>query len=234
VPVQIRLGGLTERILTLTEAPERACKCCSAPFSSSNEQLEFCSSTCVDTYFRVLEEELLEQKRSQISALQGLSRACLVCGNQIQALTKRHTTKQYCSSGCVLKGMSRTTKIIRPCVHCDVDVLVPRNMRPDFVRCPKHQSLWPKVRLESAQNMKRTKAAQAPFDQYLLKGPWWDHKKRAWTVLLMHSGASSKREMEYARYLLSVKEGSRLSDATPVIYVDGDRTNVEVSNLALG
>lgn len=153
------------------------------------------------------------------------------------ALTARKLPRTYCSQKCSSKATSGHRDlgpVVRPCVHCGVDVMVLASSRPEFARCDKHRILWPKVRLESAKNVKKVRAAEAPFEQYFLRGPWWDHKNRAWTVLLMHSGASSKREMEYARYLLSVKEGNRLSDSVPVVYVDGDRTNVEISNLALG
>lgn len=232
MPVRVRLARFFRKDLKLSECASRICKCCSSEFSTTNVELELCSSACVEMFFKVEQEELTRRKEAQLSFLPPPS--CVVCGKAMQELTLRKTIKRYCSATCTLRAVPRDNKIERPCVHCNDPVLVHVTMRLDFVRCSKHRSLWPKIRLESAQNLKQTKEAAAPFDQYLLRGPWWDHKKRAWTVLLMHSGASSKREMEYARYLLSVKSGSRLSDSVPVVYVDGDRTNVEVSNLALG
>lgn len=219
----------------MSELISRTCKCCTLAFTTKNISLEFCSSRCVETSFKIQQDELAQQRTLQMNALADVPGLCVVCGTAVNAFTARHTVKKYCGAACAGKGVSMTRKpMLRPCVHCNVDVLTSSNIRPAFVRCAKHRDLWPEVRMRSAKNLKRVKAAEAPFDQYLLRGPWWDHKKGAWTVLLMHSGASSKREMEYARYLLSVKEGSRLNDEVPVVYADGDRTNVDISNLALG
>jgi hypothetical protein len=214
----------------------RSCKCCTRNFTASNSYLEFCSPKCIETYFLIQQEELQGQKKVQLAALTALVNTCLNCGKEISAFTTRNAPKLYCGPVCVAKATSLKghAPVVRPCVHCDVDVQVPSNLRPEFVRCAIHRNLWPKVRSDSAKNLKQTKVAEAPFERYLFRGPWWDHKRKSWTVLLVHSGASSKREMEYARYLLSVKTGHRVSDSDLVTYVDGDRTNVEISNLALG
>lgn len=211
----------------------RGCKCCGTSFSAANMYLEFCSGTCINTYYNIQQEELLGHKKVQLAALHGLTASCLSCGKAISPLNYRHQPKSYCSAKCVLRS-HRTDPIERPCVHCDTPVMVAPNLRPNFVRCPKHRDLWHKVQQESARNVKKVRAAEGPYDQYLLRGPWWDHKRRGWTVRLMHSGASSQRELEYARYLLSVREGKRLNDSVPLVYLDGDRTNVDLSNLALG
>lgn len=222
----------------MSENSTRSCKCCQSSFVASNSYLDYCSSTCIEVFFNIQQEELQGKKKVQLAALfgAGLINNCLTCGKEIAALTRRNTRKSYCGPVCVAKGaaLKGSTTLTRRCVHCDVEVSVPSNLRPEFARCVTHRNLWPKIRSESAKNLKQTKVAQAPFEQYLLRGPWWDHKKKSWTVLLVHSGASSKREMEYAKYLLSVKTGHKVSDSEPVTYVDGDRNNVEISNLALG
>jgi len=232
VLVEVASHVWAARCASCATISDRACLECNALFAAPSSEQEFCGRDCVTSAYQRQHTSLEHDKQRQM-VLVTPSRTCPGCGGPVEGLTNRKTPKIYCSRKCSLV-LARFAATSRPCVHCGVTVSVTSNLRSDFVRCAKHRKLWSKIRAKSKENTKVLKPAENPYDQYLMRGPWWDHKHRAWMVLLMHSGASSKREMEYARYLLSVKGGDRLNDDIPIVYADGDRTNVEISNLALG
>lgn len=212
----------------------RKCLACGSSFDTANHTLEYCSPSCIEGAFKELRADLSQREAQQVEAINGLLNSCTLCGKPIEAFTLRGTRKLFCGPACSARGArEKVENIYRPCIHCDTPVLVPNITRIDFVRCPKHRESWPALKKQSAKNLKDVRAADAPFDQYFMRGPWWDSEHKAMMILLMHSGSTARREMEYARYLLSVKEGRRLRDDVPLFYVDGDRTNVALSNLVL-
>jgi len=216
------------------EVITRECLSCGSPFETSNPTLEYCSPSCVEASFNALRSDVNQRETQQMSALSGLLNACTLCGKTIEAFTIRGTRKIFCGPVCSARGArEKVESVYRPCIHCDTPVLVPNITRLDFVRCPKHKEMWPTLKKQGTKNIKDVRAADAPFDQYFMRGPWWDSGHKAMMILLMHSGSTARREMEYARYLLSVKEGRRLRDDVPLSYIDGDRTNVALSNLVL-
>lgn len=179
----------------------KICKNCQDGFSTSL-RLDFCTASCVETYYHRLVSSATQERDAQLSLL--------LCEKRKEA------------------------PIARNCAICNKSTFSSPSTRSSFVRCPEHEARWPTIQKMSVQGKKTTKQAENPYSQYFVRGPWWDYEKRAWSVLLLHSSASYKKEMEYAKYLLSVKEGKRLSEDDKVVYKDGDRSNFEVSNLALG
>jgi hypothetical protein len=80
---------------------------------------------------------------------------------------------------------------------------------------------------------RKSRPADPPFEGYLLYGPVLHKEEQRRYVFLVHESNKSRTTTAYARYLMSVLLGRRLTASEQVDHIDNDKLNDVISNLQI-